>query len=128
LWSWGIDKVVCLGLGSFRHVKAGTGPFVDDEDKGKTSHTYRDVIRDKDLVEEFNAGEVDRHDPLQAMLRHVAAIEMASMVKFCSSKRGIEHDLIKHYFKKRMPHPSCCCLFSPFCCLRSLDSDIDGVG
>jgi hypothetical protein len=34
------------------------------------------------------------------MLRHVAAIEIASMLKFCSSKRGIEHQLVKYYFKK----------------------------
>ncbi|AEO66342.1 uncharacterized protein THITE_2030952, partial [Thermothielavioides terrestris NRRL 8126] len=35
-----------------------------------------------------------------AMLRHVAAIEMASSMKFCSSKRGVENHLIKSYFKK----------------------------
>jgi hypothetical protein len=34
------------------------------------------------------------------MLRHVAAVEVASMLKFCSSRRGVEHQLIKYYFKK----------------------------
>lgn len=51
-------------------------------------------------MEEFNTREMNRHDALQVMLRHVAAIEMASMLKFCSSKRGIEHQLVKHHFKK----------------------------
>ena len=63
-------------------------------------HTYRDVLRTPALREKFNARAVERDDPLQAMLRHVAAIEMASMLKFCGSRRGIEHDLIKQYFKK----------------------------
>ena len=97
LWPWGITKVVCFGLGSFRNVQEDGGPWTPD---GGAKHTYRDVVRTSKLVDAFNARAVDRHDPLQAMLRHVAAVEMASMMKFCSSRRGIEHGLIKQYFKK----------------------------
>ncbi|SPQ25451.1 7bec2957-d1f4-45da-9a5a-1e3107bef734 [Thermothielavioides terrestris] len=93
-WDWGIKKIVCFGLGSFRNVEKEGGPFPD------RPHTYRDVIRKKQLAEEFNTRALDRHDALQAMLRHVAAIEMASSMKFCSSKRGVENHLIKSYFKK----------------------------
>jgi len=96
LWDWGVNKMVCLGLGSFKNVQENGGPFLDT----KENHSYRDVIRNNTLLAEFNARPVDRHDALQAMLRHVAAIEMASMLKFCASKRGIEHELIKYYFKK----------------------------
>lgn len=96
LWSWGIKKIVCFGLGSFRNVKDNGGPF----DSTDPESTYREGIGNPTLVSEFNAREVDSHDALQAMLRHVAAIEMASMVKFCSSKRGVEHQLLKEYFKK----------------------------
>ncbi|KAK4152349.1 hypothetical protein C8A00DRAFT_34992 [Chaetomidium leptoderma] len=96
LWKWGVNKMVCFGLGSLRNVTENGGPFAD----AGSEYTYRSVIRNAELVEAFNAREVDRHDALQAMLRHVAAIEMASMMKFCSSRRGVEHQLIKHYFKK----------------------------
>ncbi|KAL2257600.1 hypothetical protein VTK26DRAFT_9423 [Humicola hyalothermophila] len=88
LWDWGIKKIVCFGLGSLGHFR----------DNGE--RTYREVIRNPTLLAEFNARKVDGHDALQAMLRHIAAIEIASMVKFCSSKRGVEHQIIKHYFKK----------------------------
>ncbi|KAL1843086.1 hypothetical protein VTJ49DRAFT_3221 [Mycothermus thermophilus] len=92
LWEWGVNKIVCFNLGSLRNVEQNGGPFPNT--------TYREAIRDKELVNKFNARDIDRRDALQAMLRHVAGIEMASMMKFCSSKRGIEHGLIKHYFKK----------------------------
>jgi hypothetical protein len=98
LWDWGVNKMVCLGLGSFKNVQENGGPFPNTNTK--ENHNYRDVIRNNALLAEFNARPVDRHDALQAMLRHVAAIEMASMLKFCASKRGIEHELIKYYFKK----------------------------
>lgn len=97
LWEWGINKVVCFGLGSFRNVRDNGGPtFAGVSEK----HTYRDVIRNARLLSEFNSTEFDRHDALQVMLRHIAAIEIASMLKFCSSRRGIEHQLIKDQFKK----------------------------
>ncbi|KAL2267284.1 hypothetical protein VTJ83DRAFT_4561 [Remersonia thermophila] len=92
LWDRGVRKMVCFGLGSFRNVASNGGPF--------HGATYREVLRDAELVGKFNAQDLDRHDALQVMLRHVAAIELASMMKFCSSKRGIEHGLIKHHFKK----------------------------
>ncbi|KAK4032880.1 hypothetical protein C8A01DRAFT_50424 [Parachaetomium inaequale] len=100
LWKQrGITKMVCFGLGSFRNVQQNGGPFPGGP--SKQQHTYRAVIRDKTpLQEEFNTRPVDRHDALQAMLRHVAAVEVASMLKFCSSRRGVEHQLIKYYFKK----------------------------
>jgi hypothetical protein len=52
------------------------------------------------LLAEFNTMEADQQEPLQAMLRHIAAIDMATSLKFCSSKRGVEHQLVKHYFQK----------------------------
>ncbi|KAL2167037.1 hypothetical protein VTG60DRAFT_1833 [Thermothelomyces hinnuleus] len=110
LWDWGVTKIVCYNLGSFRDIQEDGGPFPDHHRTGTINadekaehsqkHTYRDVIRDRALLTAFNAAELSRHDPLQSLLRHVAAIEMASMLKFCSSRRGIEHQLIKYYFKK----------------------------
>lgn len=102
LWPWGITKIVCFNLGSFKNTQKNGGPFPEDDDANNNNkpHTYRDVIRSKALLEQFNTRPINRHDALQTMLRHLAAIEIASMMKFCSSKRGIEHHLIKHYFKK----------------------------
>lgn len=97
-WEWGVNKIVCFGLGSFRNVKDNGGPF--DNATAERERTYRDAIRDAALLSNLNTRKMDRHDALQAMLRHIAAIEMASMMTFCSSKRGVEHHLIKHYFKK----------------------------
>lgn len=99
LWDWGVNKMVCLDLGSFKNVQENGGPF-PNADTEENPSSYRDVIRNTALLAEFNARPVERHDALQAMLRHVAAIEMASMLKFCASKRGIEHELIKFFFKK----------------------------
>ena len=182
LWPWGVTKIVCFDLGSFRHVQENGEPFSsdttfpsspsgddnnndnndenntatgnhnnngsdtnrngsgndtttskntdngsgnnatasDDNTKNNTTKnnttknnthnkdpseskaqaTYREVLRTPALRKQFNARPVSHTDPLQAMLRHVAAIEMASMLKFCGSARGIEHDLIKVWFKK----------------------------
>ncbi|KAL2018217.1 hypothetical protein VTK56DRAFT_1124 [Thermocarpiscus australiensis] len=94
LWDWGIKKIVCFGLGSFRNVKETGGPFRNH------ASTYREVIRDEALLNIFNARPMLRHDPLQAMLRHVAAIDIASMLKFTSSKRRIDPELIGHHFEK----------------------------
>ncbi|KAL2138455.1 hypothetical protein VTI28DRAFT_6760 [Corynascus sepedonium] len=108
-WEWGIARIVCLNLGSFRNVQENGGPFRYSrahacthrlEEHKKTPHTYQEVIRNKTLMTAFNTSGYSRNDPLQSMLRHVAAIEMASMLKFCSSRRGIEHEVIKYYFKK----------------------------
>ncbi|KAL2132453.1 hypothetical protein VTI74DRAFT_3790 [Chaetomium olivicolor] len=96
LWKWGVKKIVCFGLGSFRNVKEDGGPFEGD----KADVTYRDVIRDEALTKEFNARPVDRYDPLQTMLRHIAVIECATFLKLMASKRGVEHGLAKHYFKR----------------------------
>jgi hypothetical protein len=115
LWPWGVTKIVCLGLGSFRDTISNGGPFTppatttttttaaasfSSKHQPQPQPTYRDVIRNSTLLAQFNARLIARHDALQAMLRHVAAIEIASMLKFCSSKRGIEHQLVKYHFKK----------------------------
>ncbi|KAK4098300.1 hypothetical protein N658DRAFT_526360 [Parathielavia hyrcaniae] len=129
----GVTKIVCFGLGSFRHTTPNGGPFFPppadadtDTDTTNTSirtdadtdtttihmtnpqptyddyddYRYRDVIRSSTLRARFSARPVTRNDPLQAMLRHVAAVEMASGIKFCSSRRGIEHQLVKYYFQR----------------------------
>ncbi|KAK4134557.1 hypothetical protein BT67DRAFT_297419 [Trichocladium antarcticum] len=83
--SVGMGCQQCFGLGSFRNVKDNGGPF--DNTTAEREHTYRDAA----LLSDLNTRKMDRHDALQAMLRHIAAIEMASMMTFCSSNRGVEH-------------------------------------
>jgi hypothetical protein len=104
LWPWGITKIVCLNLGSFRNTQPNGSPFPSPSPSGGSNPppTYRTTIRKTPLLlQNFNPRPLTRHDDaLQSLLRHTAALDMASSLKFCASTRGIEHRLIKTHFAK----------------------------
>ncbi|KAK3294286.1 uncharacterized protein B0H64DRAFT_400311 [Chaetomium fimeti] len=112
-WEWGITKLVCLDLGSFRNTQPNGGPFHHHDNQNqqepqeqqqqqqKQQHTtYGSTIRDPALRAEFNTRPLSACDALQTMLRHAAAVEVAASLALCSSGRGVEHELVKHYFKR----------------------------
>ncbi|KAK4144533.1 uncharacterized protein C8A04DRAFT_11395 [Dichotomopilus funicola] len=105
LWDWGVTKIVCLNLGSLRHLDYGNKPQADD---GTPAANRRVALRRQNALEatllrpraRFNARPLDLLDPLQTMLRHVAALEVASTLKLFGCSRGVEHGLVREYLKK----------------------------
>ncbi|KAK4159217.1 hypothetical protein QBC43DRAFT_362184 [Cladorrhinum sp. PSN259] len=90
-WNWGVAKIVCFGLGSFKHVEE------DGFSKVAPSLPYAEVPLTTADSLVFNKSPMKRNDPVQAMVRHIAALDMAAALRICSNERGIEHAVSKGF-------------------------------
>ncbi|KAK4465187.1 hypothetical protein QBC42DRAFT_314393 [Cladorrhinum samala] len=85
-WPWGVQKVVCFGLGSWINVLPD----------GRTSRPYcvpyGEVYKDKGKSKAFSReNEFERDDALQVMFRHVAVLDILVQLRVGANPRGLEH-------------------------------------
>ncbi|KAK3898958.1 hypothetical protein C8A05DRAFT_37429 [Staphylotrichum tortipilum] len=104
-WEWGVKKMVCLNMGSLRHVRENGGPFPPSATTvtattSRKEPSYRAVLRDEALRDRLKALPLSLNDPLQSMLRHMAALDVAMALTICGAPGGVEYERVKTHFKR----------------------------
>ncbi|KAK4221811.1 hypothetical protein QBC38DRAFT_504573 [Podospora fimiseda] len=90
-WDWGVNKIICFGLGSFKNVVQNglskVPPLLPNAEVPLT--TLNSLI--------FNKSPLDRNDPVQVMIRHIAALDIVAALRIGSNPKGIEHAVAKGF-------------------------------
>ncbi|KAK3986555.1 hypothetical protein QBC44DRAFT_402483 [Cladorrhinum sp. PSN332] len=95
-WNWGVTRIVCFGLGSFKNVQQNGISKVSPP----LPYAQVPLTTQNSLI--FNKSPLDRNDPVQVMVRHIAALDIAAALRMCSNPRGIEHAVSKGFARITM--------------------------